>query len=344
MMTLLLSFISLVTALPFGGAIKPCAVATWKFGSIAVEQCKQILIGDEKGSDSLALDAVEAGIKAVELDQKDQYYVGIGGLPNSNGLMELDAAIMDHRSKYGAVMSIQHIESPISVARSVMEKCVHNILCGEGALDWAISNGFKTANILTSSSKEQWMAWVEAKKAQTVNAIPQYTDSHDTVGVICIDRQGQLAVGTSTSGWPFKHPGRVGDSPLIGSGLYCDGKVGAAMATGDGEEIMRCCLSFLAVEFMRQGYSPQRACSLAIDRLQTLHDSHPPAPGAEKMHSKLVVGLVAMDITGEVGAASTLDPDNLHRGEAFFPVTCWRDVDSGDEMTVIEASREGARF
>ena len=342
-MLLFLLLVVLLMILPFKEATNPCAVATWRFGSIAVEKCKQMLIGDES-----ALDAVEAGIKSVELDQRDQYYVGVGGLPNSNGVMELDAAIMDHRSKYGAVMSIQNIESPISVARSVLEKCVHNILCGEGALEWAISNGFKTTDILTSSSRKQWLAWMEAKKVQTTTTPFPYADSHDTVGVICIDRKGQLAVGTSTSGWPFKHPGRVGDSPLIGSGLYCDGKVGAAMATGDGEEIMRCCLSFLVVEFMRQGYSPKRACSLAINRLQTLQNSYPIAAGAEKMHSTLVVGLVAMDITGEVGAASTLSPDNLHRGDAFFPVTCWRDGESGgqsgDEMTIIAASTEGARF
>ena len=205
-----------------------CA-ATWKFGEIAVEKMVPML---KQGVS--AIDAVENGICAVEVDNSDQYCVGFGGFPNSEGIMELDAAIMDHKCRYGAVMGLTDILNPISVARTVMDKCIHNVLVGEGALKWALSQGFvKDPNrVLSSVALEDWIKW----KKETAHSI-ETKDSHDTIGVICLDKNGHLCVGTSTSGWKYKHPGRVGDAPLVGSGLYCDGSIGAAVATGDGEEV-----------------------------------------------------------------------------------------------------------
>jgi len=314
----------------------PIAVSTWNFGKLAIDSCSPIL---ENGLS--AIDAVEEGIKFVELDDNDQYYVGVGGLPNSDGNMELDAAIMDHKKRYGAVMALKNIKTPISVARSIMEKCVHNIICGDGAMKWAIDNGFSfDEKVLTIDSKREWMAW----KYENERHINDKEDMHDTIGLICLDKNGKLCAGTSTSGWKFKHPGRVGDSPLVGSGLYCDGKVGAAVATGDGEEIMRLCLSFLAVEYMRQGNEPNEACRLAIERLQGLE------PNTEeenkRMHKKLTVGLIAMNVNGKIGAASTLCKTNMHRGKPYFPVICWRGKD-GDKPSVthiLEADPNGQLF
>lgn len=290
----------------------PCIAGTWDFSSIALRKARIVLL-EQKGT---ALDAVESGIRDVEEDEQDQYFVGIGGLPNADCIMEFDAAIMDHKGNYGAVMCLQDIRFPISVARSIMENCPHNILAGSGALKWALSNGFTKEDVLTSYSKKEWEEWLAT---QNRNKTPE---SHDTIGLICMDSEGRLAAGTSTSGWKFKLPGRVGDSPVVGSGLYCDGAVGAAVATGDGEEILRTCLSFLVVELMRQGYTPGKACSIGIERLKSLV---PPSDGTASMHgSSLVVGVVAMNAEGTVGAASTLGPENLHRGNPYFPVKCWR--------------------
>ena len=160
--------------------------------------------------------------------------------------MELDAAIMDHLKRYGAVMALSDIMNPISVARTIMEKCPHNVLCGEGALKWAKLQGFVAkTNIIKEEYSKEYEQWkyqspsnLEVNKSQeTKNDSINNEESHDTIGLICLDTNGNLCVGTSTSGWKFKFPGRIGDSPMIGSGLYCDGTVGAAVSTGDGEEV-----------------------------------------------------------------------------------------------------------
>jgi N4-(beta-N-acetylglucosaminyl)-L-asparaginase len=222
-------------------SFKPSIAATWSFGKIALKTMIPII---QNGGN--ALDAIEHGINSVELDTNGQYFVGVGGYPNKNGIMELDAAIMDHEFRYGAVMAIPNIARPISVARTVLEKSPHNILTGKGALDWAIENGFLKENILTQKMEKEYYEWklsqlVEVAHKEQEKVIPEMlpaeNDNHDTVGVICLDRSGRLSAGTSTSGWKYKYPGRVGDSPVIGSGLYCDGDVAAAVATGDGEEV-----------------------------------------------------------------------------------------------------------
>lgn len=304
-----------------------------------------------------AMDAVEAGIRVVELDNQEQYYVGVGGYPNSEGVMELDAAIMDHTCRYGAVMALTNISTPISVARTVLEKCVHNVLVGEGALKWALENGFESdSTILTDPIRNEWLTWIRQKKwlesqqSKERNEV-KAEDSHDTIGIICLDTQGNICVGTSTSGWKFKRPGRVGDSPLVGSGLYCHGLYGGAVATGDGEEIMRICLSFIVVEFIRQGKSPQEACRLGIERILELHQLQQPTSTnavattvmeSKVMHEKLTVGVIAMDINGNMGAASTLSSDNLHRGLPTFPAVCWKE--GANDFQEIVASLDGAGY
>lgn len=320
------------------------AVATWNFGALALDH--SIVRLKNEGS---ALDAVETGIRALELDTQDQYFVGVGGLPNADGVMELDAAIMDDLKRYGAVMCLQNIKNPISVARSILEKCVHNILIGDGALQWALNHGFVLEpDVLTDKSRLEWQTW----KNGLLDNSDITSEHHDTVGLICIDCNGKLAVGTSTSGWKFKHPGRVGDAPLIGSGLYCDGRVGAAAATGDGEEIMRTCLSFLVVEMMRQGLSPQQACCEGIKRIHELVPSHVEGidDNDQSMHVKLTVGVIAMDALGNIGAASTLSEGNDHRGKPYFPAVAWRRRRGSDGTwdeeikCTLQASVDGASF
>lgn len=157
----------------------PTCVSTWSFGIIAIKESAQLLL-----SGSSSIDAVVNGIHTVELDEKDQYYVGLGGLPNYDGIMEFDAAIMDNNKRYGAVMAIQNVNNPIAVARSVMDLCIHNILVGEGALKWALEHNFEfDPNVLTLSAKEEWKEWFKKKEE-----IKKMGDSHDTIGLICIDK------------------------------------------------------------------------------------------------------------------------------------------------------------
>ncbi len=167
----------------------PTAISTWNFGKLAIKGAQLVL--DGKGT---AVEAVEKGINLVELDVTDQYFVGRGGYPNADGVMELDAAIMDHDVRYGAVMSLPDIAQPISVARRIMEECQHNILTGQGALKYSLEQGFSRENILTGQVQREWLEW------KTTQSVLKPEDAHDTVGLICMDDQGRLAAGTSTSG------------------------------------------------------------------------------------------------------------------------------------------------
>lgn len=169
-------------------SVRPCAVATWDFGALAVAKAQKCLTQGLS-----AMDAVEQGVNVVELDTNDQYFVGYGGLPNAKGVMEMDAAIMDHHSRYGAVMALRDIKTPISVARSVLENSPHNIIVAEGALEWALSQGFRREETLTDSSRAEWREWRDTQLDKTPS-------SHDTVGLICLDKNGHLSAGTSTSG------------------------------------------------------------------------------------------------------------------------------------------------
>ncbi|GAB3180209.1 isoaspartyl peptidase/L-asparaginase family protein [Telluribacter humicola] len=267
-----------------GGGL-PMAICTWDRLK-ANEAARTIL--EKKGR---ALDAVEAGVRVQEADPNDTS-VGYGGLPDRDGHVTLDACIMDEKGNAGAVTFLEHIMHPISVARMVMEKTPHVMLSGEGALQFALANGFKKINLLTPRSEKAWKEWLKTAKYKPIVNV----ERHDTIGMLALDAQGDMSGACTTSGMAFKLHGRVGDSPIIGAGLYVDNEVGGACATGVGEFVMRTLGSFLLVELMRQGRSPQQACEEAIGRI---------VKGKTKDDFKdFQVGYLAVNKKGEYGAYS----------------------------------------
>lgn len=270
-------------------------VSTWDFGIAANHAAWAIL---SKGGPSL--DAVEAGARVPEADIRN-HSVGLGGYPDRDGHVTLDASIMDAEANCGGVACLEDIEHPISVARLVMEKTPHVLLVGEGALQFALSQGFKKQNLLTPAADKAWHEWLETSHYKPeINSevrdygagVPIDKDNHDTIGILALDAHGKLAGACTTSGAAWKMRGRVGDSPIIGAGLYVDGEVGAATSTGMGEEVIRNAGSFLVVEFMRQGRTPTEACKEAV--LRVLH-KHPSTA------RKTQVAFLAMNKDGEVG-------------------------------------------
>ena len=257
-------------------------ISTWKHGIEANEAAWEIL---ENGG--TAIDAVEAGVRVPEADP-DNHSVGYGGLPDRDGIVTLDASIMDKNGNCGSVTFLQHIVHPISVARLVMEKTPHVMLSGDGALQFALQNGFQKQNLLTEDSKKRWKKWMKNSKYEPVINI----ENHDTIGMLALDSYGNLAGACTTSGLAYKIHGRVGDSPIIGAGLYVDNEVGAATATGVGELVMKTVGSFLIVELMRNGKTPQQACKEAVERI------------IEKIpdYKKYQVGYIAVNKSGETGA------------------------------------------
>lgn len=234
----------------------PLVIATWDVKESTEAAWKTLQEGKS------ALDAVEQGCRVEEANAEGQS-VGIGGLPDRDGNVTLDACIMDSKGNYGAVVYLQNILHPISVARKVMEDTPHVILAGKGAEQFAISEGFEPINLLTEKSKKDWEEWKKTSKYKPIINI----ENHDTIGMLAIDKNGDIAGGCTTSGLAYKMAGRVGDSPIIGSGLFIDNEVGGATATGLGEEVLKTVGSFLIVELMRQGKSPQEACEEAIGRI-----------------------------------------------------------------------------
>ena len=225
-------------------------VSTWHFSKQAAQAGMEIL---EKGGD--ALDAAEAGIRLVESDPEVET-VGKGGFLNAKGELELDAAVMDGNTlKTGAVCGVRGFEHPVSIARKVMEETPHSIIVGEGAEEFARKMGIPEVGNAYMVTEESRKAWEEKRK-----------EGHDTIGAVALDSRGSMGVAMSTSGADMKVPGRVGDSPIIGSGFYVDSEVGGAAATGLGEDIMRTCLAFRCVELMRQGMAPQKAAEEVILR------------------------------------------------------------------------------
>lgn len=265
---------------------KPIVLSTWKFGLQANEEAWKILSAGGK-----SLDAVEQGVKIIEADPNERS-VGYGGRPDRDGHVTLDACIMDELSNIGAVLCMEHIMHPISVARAVMEKTPHVMLSGEGALQFALEQGFEKINLLTEDSKKEWEEWLKNSQYKPIANI----ENHDTIGMIALDEHGNLSGACTTSGMAFKMHGRIGDSPIIGAGLYVDNEVGAATATGHGEEVVRVVGSHLVVELMRNGLSPQEACEEAVKRIKKKFELR------KTDMNETQIGFIALNKFGEHGA------------------------------------------
>ena len=275
-------------------------VSTWDFGVAANQAAWAVLAKDGR-----ALDAVEAGARVPEADLRN-HSVGRAGYPDRDGHVTLDASIMDEHGNCGAVAAIEHIAHPISVARRVMEKTPHVLLVGDGALQFAIEQGFPKEELLTPESKKAWQEWLKTAhyKAVVNGEVKSYeatpskgmrgdAKNHDTLGMLAIDAKGNLSGACTTSGMAWKLHGRVGDSPIIGAGLYVDNDIGGATSTGVGEEVIRNCGSFLVVEMMRAGHSPEDACRAAVERILKRRP---------ELSKDTQVGFLAINKHGEVGA------------------------------------------
>jgi N4-(beta-N-acetylglucosaminyl)-L-asparaginase len=265
---------------------KPIVLSTWRFGIEANAAAWEIL-----SKNGRALDAVEAGVKIPEGDPNERS-VGYGGRPDRDGKVTLDACIMDEFSNIGSVACLEHIKHPISVARAVMEKTPHVMLVGNGALQFALSQGFKKENLLVEESEKEWKEWLKTSQYKPIANI----ENHDTIGMIALDANGNLSGACTTSGMAFKMHGRVGDSPIIGAGLYVDNEIGAATATGHGEEVIRISGCHLVVELMRQGLSPQKACEEAVMRIVKLTQNR------NKELKDIQVGFIALNKKGDYGS------------------------------------------
>lgn len=263
---------------------KPLVISTWDHGLAANKAAWEIL-----SKNGHALDAVEAGVRVPEGDPEVRT-VGYGGYPDREGRVTLDACIMDKDSNCGAVAFLEHIKHPVSVARKVMEETPHIFLVGEGALKFALEQGFPKENLLTARAEKEWKEWLKESKYQPLINI----ENHDTIGMLALDEHGNLAGACTTSGASYKMHGRIGDSPLIGAGLFIDNEVGGATATGLGEAVIRVAGSTLVVEFMRQGKSPETSCRLAVERILSKH----------KNVKDLQVGFIALNKQGEYGGYS----------------------------------------
>jgi N4-(beta-N-acetylglucosaminyl)-L-asparaginase len=285
---------------------KPVVVSTWDSGMPVNAAAWEIL-----SKNGRALDAVESGARYME-DQIN-CCVGLGGYPDRDGIVTLDACIMDEKANCGAVAAIERIKHPVSVARKVMELTPHIFLAGKGAQDFAIANGFEPEpDVLSESAKKAYEEWkvrsnyhpeinIEKNQSGGPFAPHRFEDgsfNHDTMGLLALDNAGNLSGAVTTSGMAFKVHGRVGDSPIIGAGLFVDNEVGAATSSGVGEEVIRICGTHLVVEFMRQGYKPETACKKAVERIVK----------RDKERAKtLQVGFLAINRNGEYGAYSILE-------------------------------------
>lgn len=265
----------------------PRIISTWNHGLDANKKAWEVLKNGQGG-----LSAVEEGVKVTEADPNVRS-VGLGGYPDREGIVTLDACIMDKDSNCGSVSYLQNIKHPISVARHVMEDTPHVMLSGSGALDFAISKGFKQENLLTEASKNDWIKWKDKSDYKPIINI----ENHDTISMLLIDQNRDLYGACTTSGAAWKMHGRVGDSPIIGAGLFLDNEVGAAAATGLGEAIIKTSGSAMVVELMRQGHSPLEACKTIVDRISKIHMNSPE-------WEYLQVGFIALNKNGEYAGYS----------------------------------------
>ncbi|MEX0314141.1 MAG: isoaspartyl peptidase/L-asparaginase family protein [Allomuricauda sp.] len=259
---------------------KPIAICTWNFMNATAKAWEVLKDGGN------ALDAVEQGVMVEEADVTNET-VGKGGRPDRDGNVTLDACIMDKDGNCGSVVYLQNIAHPISVARKVMEETPHIILAGKGAEKFAYEQGFQKEDLLTESTRKQYEEWKKTSKYETTINI----ENHDTIGMLAIDDNGDIAGACTTSGMAYKVAGRVGDSPIIGAGLYVDNEVGGATATGVGEEVIRTVGSFLIVELMRQGKSPQEACEEGVKRIMKKNEGR----------KDFQIGFLAINKQGETG-------------------------------------------
>ncbi|MBK9108960.1 MAG: N(4)-(beta-N-acetylglucosaminyl)-L-asparaginase [Saprospiraceae bacterium] len=267
-----------------GKAGFPMVIATWNNENAVQSAWRSLSQGKS------ALDAVEEGAKIAEANPEDTS-VGYGGFPDREGNVTLDACIMDSEGNAGSVVFLEEIKHAVSVARMVMEKTPHVILAGKGAQQFALEQGFIRENLLTPFAKEAYHKWLVKSQYQPVINV----ERHDTIGILAIDKQKRLSGACSTSGLAFKMRGRVGDSPIIGAGLYVDNEIGAATATGLGEAVLKKVGAFSIVEMMRQGMHPQKACKLAIKRLTSIQTKE-----------AFQVAYIAVNKKGEFGAFSLL--------------------------------------
>lgn len=260
--------------------IRPIVICTWDFHKASARAWDVLKDGGN------ALDAVEEGVKVEEADVDNQT-VGVGGRPDRDGNVTLDACIMDKDGNCGAVLAMQNIAHPISVARKVMEETPHVMLAGKGAEQFAYEMGFEKTDLLTEKSKQEWLEWKKTSKYEPIINI----ENHDTIGMLAIDKNGDISGACTTSGMGYKMAGRVGDSPIIGAGLFVDNEIGGATATGVGEEVVRTVGSFLIVELMRQGKSPQEACEEGVKRIIAKN----------KDKQGFQIGFIAINKKGETG-------------------------------------------
>ncbi len=285
---------------------KPIVISTWAPNVKANKAAWEIL-----GSGGRALDAVVKGVQVPEADPTDNS-VGYGGLPDRDGKVTLDSCVMDEKGNCGSVMALEHIMHPVLIARLVMEKTPHVQLVGAGALQFALEQGFKKENLLTEKSEKAWKEWLKKSEYDPMRSVKELEEkiekekkkqndypwpvallNHDTIGMVAMDTNGNLGGACTTSGMAFKMHGRVGDSPIIGAGLFVDNEVGAASATGVGEEVVKICGAHTVVEAMRRGLSPELACKEAIRRI---------VKNKGALAKEVQVGFLAINNKGQHGA------------------------------------------
>ena len=259
----------------------PLVISTWRHGVLANEGAMKVLRNGGK-----AIDAVEAGVRISEADPECNS-VGYGGWPDRDGNVTLDACIMDETGNCGSVSFLQDIMHPISVARKVMDDTPHVMIAGKGAQQFALENGFKKENLLTEKAEKRWRKWLEKSEYKPIINI----ENHDTIGLLALDKDGDVSGACTTSGLAWKMHGRLGDSPVIGAGMFVDNEIGGACATGVGEAVLKTLGSFLIVELMRQGATPQEACEEGVARIVK-----------NQNYKDMQIGYLAINKEGEHGA------------------------------------------
>ncbi|WP_347923029.1 N(4)-(beta-N-acetylglucosaminyl)-L-asparaginase [Pontimicrobium sp. SW4] len=269
----------------------PIAICTWGFAEANAKA------GEALSKNLSALDAAIEGV-AVEEENIKNTTVGKGGAPDRDGNVTLDACVMDSNGDCGSVLCVENITNVAALAKKVMEDTPHVMLAGKGAEEFAYTQGFKKEELLTETSKEAWVKWKETSKYQPIINI----ENHDTIGMVTMDKDGNIAGACTTSGLAYKMKGRIGDSPIIGSGLFIDNEIGGAVATGMGEEVVKTVGSFLIVELMRQGKSPQEACEEAISRIVS----------KDNRYKDFQIAYLAMNKLGEIGSYC------IHKGFTYM--------------------------